>query len=404
MTALPAELHERARRQGLDQREGGCWWSGNTQVVWGSDREGWVWCPPWERISHSSVPYPTEAPALRACLDWLDLQEPGKAWRPVPWAPVVAVLKVLRGIRVALNEAPSIAARAEGNQLQIAIWQLEQATLGPNMASTPEQALALLLDLAGDRGGPLGPELLEQLRRVLQARPDEAVQLVSALQIAGPWRDGRRVSVGHASEIDQLQIVVEVREVTGGWSLTVEGEVLGDGESDLNWLDEQAAQAAADDLLNEEGKWALAGGATPAPEGQRRRQLFLEVHAAIDTLTKRCPDATDRIHLAYTSAGGSGWQVATAGEETLARYLVELRALTPPEGARALCLDCDGGRIRACERCSGSGLAVPCPRCRGEGTISWGQGPDVVEGDCPRCSGGPDPEDDFDDDYEGLQS
>jgi hypothetical protein len=112
--------------------------------------------------------------------------------------------------------------------------------------------------MAGDRGGELGEGLREQLRRVLQARPDEAVQLVASLKIAGPWSDGQRVSVGHASEIDQVQIVAELEESEGEWIAVADGMPVPNGELPA-WPTERAAMAAVDRVLLREG-WALAGG------------------------------------------------------------------------------------------------------------------------------------------------
>jgi hypothetical protein len=271
MTSPTAVLLERARRHGLTPVFPQAQWvqeSGHVLVWrrWVDEPNTWVWSPiEGEPLGPK---YPEEEPALRAALDWLDLQHPKRAWRPAPWAPVAEAVRLLRLVQgYLLDESryanPSTPEAMERASLAVAL--LTEAALGPHRATSPEQALSLILDLADDRGGELGEGLREQLRRMLQSRPDEAVQIVSSLKIAAPWSEGQRVSVGHASEIDQLQIVAEVHEVTGGWTVTVDGELLEDGEGPLLWPSEAAAEAAADVLLVEEG-WALAGGATPVPE------------------------------------------------------------------------------------------------------------------------------------------
>jgi hypothetical protein len=123
-----------------------------------------------------------------------------------------------------------------------------------NPAQAPNAADDLLLLMGEDAEGAV--------LRYLAERPDAAVRIVASLKLAGPWSDGQRVSVGHGSDIDQLLIVAEVHEVTGGWTVTVDGEPLEDGEGAMFWVSEEAAQAAADWTLIEEG-WSLAGGAVP---------------------------------------------------------------------------------------------------------------------------------------------
>lgn len=272
MTALPAELLERARRHGLTCDDRGRWLNADGIGVHYLRNDGsWQWSLASGRrsLANGRLVYRKEDPgaeaaALQAALAWFDTQHPDKAWKPEPWAPIVEALRLLRPVlREFMPEAVTASERLDAQGMAVnlgqAIADLERAALGPNMASAPEQALSLLLDLAGDRGGELGEGLREQLRRVLQARPDEAVQLVSSLEIAGPWKDGQRVSVGHASEIDQLRLWAWVREVTGGWRAVVDGETIGDGEEPILFASEQAAQAAVDEELLERGL-PLAGG------------------------------------------------------------------------------------------------------------------------------------------------
>lgn len=413
MAELPAELLERAKRHGLEQREGGFWCTGNTQVVWGSGNR-WVWCPAEERISSSSPPYPSPAHALRTCLDWLDTQHPKLAWKPVPWAPVVAVLATLRRVHGELTEAPSIAARSEASSLQAAIEQLERAVLGPSTVATLEDGLRVLVDLRLEQG-ELGEALREQLRRVLQAHPDEALKVVHELRVAGRWTDRARFLLqGPDFPIGDGVVVGDVDPTPDGWTAEALSGPLTNERMGGLWPSEQAAMAAVDGALLRAG-FGLAGGAVQAPVAEpaapapdARADLLQEVRAAI-ALLEACPDASDRI--------GHAWQVSGLGrrrgsleqadEERLRRYYVELRAITPPQGTLARCLDCEGsgrdwssrpfeGPPPACRRCGGGGLAVACPRCEGHGTIVWGYGEDVSEGDCPTCSGGSDP--DYDDD------
>jgi hypothetical protein len=250
--------------------------------------------------------------------------------------------------------------------------------------TTQEQVLSVALD-QGDDTETYSDELRQRI-----------ANLLPRLKIAsGWWVDRAQLSI-HAYEVTSGHEVARVwcgdeetwvaRDDLGTWVCRV-------GERELPFASAQAALDAGASEMRALG-WVLCpttdeGLPVPTP----RDELLAKVYAAVD-LVSRCPDGSDRIHLAVQGAGLRE-DVARADEETLRRYLAELAALTPAEGERALCLYCEPGED--CTRCGGTGLAVPCPRCGGEGTISWGQGEDVGEGPCPRCSGGVDPEGDYDD-------
>jgi hypothetical protein len=395
MTALPQDLLERARRHGLVRADNGWFRTGLPGVVVcppfrDSSFRGWSWSPPREDGGAWATAdgYPTEEAALRACLDWFDLQAPDLAWKPAPWAPVVEVLRRLRGSCETLAEAPSIAAHAEAESLQEAIALLEQATLGPNMASTPEQALSLLLDMAGDRGGELGEGLREQLRRVLQARPDEAIEIVDNLNIGGLWCDGERYAIAGGTDIGETELLARVIEVTGGWTAEVRGERLEDGEGPMLWGSEKAAQAAADAQLLEEGI-ALAGGPVVLCSECRGEGVFGgcttcgeeqpipldEVQADEDDAEDEdydplpCPECDDEgIEGGCDACGWSPEPGAPAPQ-------AEVQAAGGEDDWDAA----EAARPINCPRCGGLGTWVerltderhPCAPCEGTGFVQW---------------------------------
>lgn len=271
MSELPQELLERARRHGLTCREG-YWWAGNTSVVYGSDRDGggWAWCPPDARISSASVTYPTEEPALRACLDWLDLQHPDRAYKPAPWAPVATVLGALEALRTYLSHDSGILwcddlRMVQQGSLAEAIRMLRSAVLGPNTTMDPEQALLALIDLRLDQG-TFGEELRERLRIVLQSYPAEAIALVASLKIAGDWHSGQRFALHHHADIGETELVGQVYEAQGepGWLAEVEGMPELNG-TQATFPTERAAKAAVDRRLSSDG-YGLEGGPVPLCE------------------------------------------------------------------------------------------------------------------------------------------
>jgi hypothetical protein len=259
VTALPAELLERALHHGLIRIDGR-WRTASRDVVWGAEaRALWVWCPPDHRISSVSVEYPSEESALRAALDWLDLQDPERAWKPAPWAPVVTVLRTLRGSCESLSEAPSIAAHAEAENLQEAIDLLEGALFGARRPASFEETLLVLIDYRLSQGS-LGEELLDRLRLALQTHPDEAIELVDNLKIAGEWWCNERHALQHAAQTGDTELVGHVFEASDepGWLAEVEGLPLPNGAR-ATFPTERAAKAAVDALLQIEG-YGLGGG------------------------------------------------------------------------------------------------------------------------------------------------
>lgn len=274
-------LHERARRQGLEQREGGCWWSGNTQVVWGSDREGWVWCPPWERISHSSVPYSKQEPALRAALDWLDEQRPERAWAPSPGAKLAEVVGLLREAQQASRYTGHPSTGVVSDFVSQALALL--GSLALPSASDESAVLAVAWDYALHRGG-----LSAEAQRALVAAVRHHPEVVGEARLLGPWiphgsiKDDPEPWAFYRFPAFGLEKVLEVRSE---YPISNPGEewvvVIDDERLPEVYETPEEAREAADRTARDQGWWPMAGiqepfGGEEEPEEPLERNQFPE--------------------------------------------------------------------------------------------------------------------------------
>jgi hypothetical protein len=266
MTALPADLLERARRHGLTPTEQFGWVNEDrrTLVAWLGGGL-WGWGRPGTPGAYL-LPWKGQERALAACLDWLDEQYPERAWPPAPWAPVVEAIALLRPVRDWLNTGPDVgygprAFRDVEQELGQAQALLEASLVGPRAPEELEDTLQVLVDLQLQKRGELGESLLDAVRRMLQAHPDEAIELVGTLKIAGPWESGERHALHHHADIGETELLAHVYEAFGepGWQAEVEAMPELNGTEAL-FPSERAAMAAADGRLKREG-YGLGGGA-----------------------------------------------------------------------------------------------------------------------------------------------
>lgn len=175
------ELAERARRHGLHREEtrNVCGWgrpASGVFVVGRDDAGRWWWVPEdttWSAVA-TAPRYKTEATALAAALDWLDEQEPSKAWRQSPGAKLG---EAVHWVKLARQSIPV----ASGTTLYLdrALATLESIALPP--ASDEGAVLEVALDYLLSLG-----KLTEGARQSIVALLRERPEMADAAKVVGP--------------------------------------------------------------------------------------------------------------------------------------------------------------------------------------------------------------------------
>lgn len=310
------ELHERARRHGLVREEAdiGTGWSmpkSHSYLV-GRAYAGWWWWAPHgpDNFVIDRLPrYKTEGGALAAALDWLDEQEPSKAWRSSPGAKLGEAVTLLRGLRVSIEELGRLMSGLMGTRsknepaLDKAIELLQSLALPP--ASDEGEVLTVALEYLLHLGvlpASARPAFVETLRQHPEA--------LEGLPIAGPWRYDAVCN-------DWRRHALDGRVVCRAWRSTRRDDPPAAWasayleESGTVWVSQAAALGGVDNHARYPGRWVLVGG---VPEALAPPALEAET-APGDTRGEAC-----------AACGGIGEVVAPSS-----RY-----------GAASRCNDCGG--------------------------------------------------------------